>query len=137
MNVYWHKKRNSIASVTQDSSVPKTDKLLELCDGNADLYRILSHIMFLRPESITRTTDDFLNEAEQSEAEGSLVKAVVDYRIIGTICLQKGDVSCVKKYFGKAMSLTNGAHPEYAKIIEYADTAVRVAQKYYGQSVNS
>jgi hypothetical protein len=109
------------------------NRLKELCGGDGDLYKAMSHLMFLDPKKITTPLDRVLTEAQGFEAQGNKLRAEIGYRIAGGISLYKGDLDGVRKYFEKAASFAGDSHPEYQTILKRSDEAVNIARKYYDE----
>ncbi|TMI12594.1 hypothetical protein E6H35_09315 [Candidatus Bathyarchaeota archaeon] len=109
------------------------NRLKELCGGDGDLYKAMSHLMFLDPKKIIAPLDQVLTEAQGFEAQGNKLRAEVGYRIAGGISLYKGDLDGVRKYFEKAASFAGDSHPEYQTILKRSDDAVNIARKYYDE----
>lgn len=111
-----------------------TSRLQELSGRDEELYRALSHLMFLDPNKIKSPIENVLGEAKDFEIKGNGLRAELNYRIAGGISLYRGDVEGVRKYFSKAASLAGDARPEYGTMAKRADEAITIARKYYENS---
>ncbi len=119
------------ASPTLNSDSEALSKLQEITGSDAELYQLMSKLLFLDPKKITTPLDEVLIQATQLESSGSRIRAEVSYRIAGGIALYKQDVDGVRKFFEKASSLAGDSRPEYGRIAKRAQDAVNVAKKYY------
>ena len=111
-----------------------TNHLKELCGGDEELYRALSHLMFLDPKKIKSSIENVLSEAQEFETNGNTLRAELNFRIAGGVSLYRADLEGVRKYFSKAASLAGDARPEYRTLAKRADEAITAAKKYYESS---
>ena len=107
------------------------NRLQEITGNDDEMYRAMSRLLFLDPKRITMTLEDAAAQASSFEASGNKTRAEVWYRIAGGICLYKGDVDGVRKFFEKAASIVGDSRPEYKTVASRASDAVALARKYY------
>lgn len=127
--LFGRKKTQGAATVNSESAM--LSKLQDVTGSDAELYQVMSKLLFLDPKRITTPLDEVLKQASQLESSGSRMRAEVWYRIAGGIALYKQDVDGVRKFFEKASSLAGDSRPEYKTIAKRAEDAINVAKKYY------
>lgn len=125
-------KQKDLAVETSAESL-LTNKLKELCGGDADLYGAMSRLMFLDPKKINASLDNIVTDAQNFEGKGDKLRAEVNYRIAGGISLSNGDANGVKTYFGKASIMNGDSHPEYQIIVKRSSEAVSIARRFYDE----
>ena len=123
------RKKTQASTVNSESAL--LSKLQDVTGSDAELYLVMSKLLFLDPKRITTPLDEVLKQASQLESSGSRMRAEVWYRIAGGIALYKQDVDGVRKFFEKASSLAGDSRPEYKTIAKRAEDAINVAKKYY------
>jgi len=123
-------KQREQSEETMPESV-SSNRLKQLCGDDVDLYRTMSHLMFLDPKKIMTPLDGLIKETLEYEAQGNKLRAEVGYRIAGGISLARGDLDGVNRYFAKAAMLAGDSHPEYRIMLKRSSEAMAIAQKYY------
>ena len=123
--------RGKLKASTAVDAEPVSTRLKEIVGSDAELYQVMSKLLFLDPKKITMPLDEVLKQASQMESSGSRMRAEVLYRIAGGIALYKQDSESVRKFFEKASSIAGDSRPEYKTIAKRANDAVNVAKKYY------
>ncbi len=130
----FRRKKNSDGFSDSGSAGVKVtvgSKLMDLCDGNTELYQSLARILILDPRRITVPLESFVADGQDQETKGDNLRAELAYRIAGALALYKGDKEAVQKYFEKALSLASASRPEYKMLSQHAGDAVDVARRYY------
>ncbi len=129
--LFRKKKSESSDSTPESLKVSPGSRLLELCNGDTELYQSLARILIVDPKRVTVPIDSFLAEAQEDEAKGDKLRAELAYRIAGALALFKGDKEGVQKYFQKALSLATTSRQEYKTLAQHPANAVEVARRYY------
>jgi len=122
--LFKRKKTETVAEETMEKSL---SPLQTICGNDGELYQALSEVMFLNPTRIKISMDEAVKKAEEFEKQGNKLRAKIYYRIAGGLAIYKGDVTRVKRYFGKAQKLTG----EKYTILKNPEKAVAKAQEYY------
>ena len=107
------------------------NRLQEIAGSDAEMYRSLSHTLFLEPKRITITLETVLSQATEFELKGDRIRAELWYRIAGGISLYRADVAGVRKYFDKAASIAGDSKPEYRVLASRPEDAVSLSGKFY------
>jgi len=119
------KKEKKIENATKGEMEPT--ELEKICSNSPEIFEALKDTMFLDPRKVDITLEDAITRATKFEKKKDKLRAAVLYKIAGGLAIYKGDVSKVKKCFGKYSKLTG----RKLKILENTDEAVKKATEYY------
>jgi hypothetical protein len=104
-------------------------KLDQVCGNDKEVCEALWHTMFYDPTKIDVTLEDAAKKAAAFEKEEESRRARIWYHVAGGLALWKGDVSKVKRYFGKCAKLA--PEMDYEMITKIPEKAVEKAQEFY------
>ena len=124
--LFRRSKREIKIEESVETATEKTE-LEKLCSSTPEIYEALKEFLLLDPTKIDIDLRDAIENAKKFEKTGKTLSAASWYRIAGGLAIYKGDVEQVKKIFTKYAELTG----KKLKILELAEEAVKVAQRYY------
>lgn len=126
------------------TEVQTQQSLLEkLCEGNKELYSVMTRTLLLDAEKTKRQGDMDVRAARAQEYEKNKdnVRASVEYQTAGELALYEGKTALAQKFFKKAAEVDPAhAHRDIFEFFakkENAEKAVAVAREYYAQTVKT